>query len=334
MDEVKAIANIGKIGRHKMIETIKIDLEKIKVSFDEWFSEQSLFKNGQYKKIISMLSKSGYTANRDGAVWFTSTSLGEDKDNVLIRSSGTPTYFASDIAYHYNKLVERGFDKVIDIWGADHQGHVPRMKAVVGALGVDPKRLLIIISQLVTLKHGTQRVKASKRSGDIVTLKELVDEVGADPCRFFFLSHSAESQMDFDLDLARKESSENPVYYIQYAHARISSILRLAKERHIEYSNADISLLVDKAELDLIRKMVQFPELIEQIAAKLEPHHLSHYSLQLATSFHWFYKQCRVVSSIKDEEAITKTRLKLVKAAQIVLARCLSLMGMAAPDEM
>ena len=281
-----------------------------------------------------MLDTSGYTANWDGAVWFTSTSLGEDKDNVLIRSSGIPTYFASDIAYHYNKLVERGFDKVIDIWGADHQGHVPRMKAAIGALGVDTERLLIIISQLVTLKHGAQRVKASKRSGDIVTLSELVDEVGADPCRFFFLSHSAESQMDFDLELARKESSENPVYYIQYAHARISSILRLAKERHIKYSNADISLLIDDAELDLIRKMIQLPELIEQIALKLEPHHLSHYSLELATSFHWFYKQCRVVSSIDDEEPITKARLKLVEAAQVVLARCLSLMGMSAPDEM
>ncbi len=334
MPEEQAIAEIGKIGLDKMMKAIEEDLGRIRVTFDVWFSERSLFQNGQYKKALEILNQNGHTTERDGATWFASTALGEDKDNVLIRSTGVPTYFASDVAYHYNKLVERGFDRVIDIWGADHQGHVPRMKAVVGALGVDPDRLVVIISQLVALKRGKELVRASKRTGELVTLRELIDEVGPDACRFFFLSRSAESQMDFDLELAKKQSSENPVYYIQYAHARIVSILRLAAERSIDFSDGDVSLLTDSAELDMIRKMVQLPELIEMMARSLEPHHLTYYSLELATAFHWFYKQCRVVSSVPGDEALTKARLKLVDASRIVLARCLDLMGMAAPEEM
>ena len=335
MSEEDGVAGIGGVGLRKMIEAIRSDLERIGVTFDEWFHERSLFEEGQYDRAMALLKEAGYTAEREGALWFASTALGEDKDNVLVRSTGAPTYFASDVAYHYNKLVERGFNEVIDIWGADHQGHVPRMKAVVAALGVDPSRLKVIISQLVTLKRGQELVRASKRSGDIVTLRELVDEVGPDPCRFFFLSRSAESQMDFDLELAKRESTENPVYYVQYAHARISSILRLARERGIPTSrDGDVSLLTDDAELDLIRKMVQLPEMVETMARNLEPHHLSYYSQEMATAFHWFYKQCRVVSSIPGEEAVTRARLKLVEASRIVLARCLTLMGMSAPEEM
>ncbi|MFQ5934533.1 MAG: DALR anticodon-binding domain-containing protein, partial [Dehalococcoidia bacterium] len=250
---------------------------------------------------------------------------------VVVRSTGEPTYFASDIAYHYNKFVERGFDRVINIWGADHQGHVSRMKAAVSALGVNPDRLDIIVSQMVSLRRGDEVVKVSKRSGDIITLEEVVEEVGADPCRFFFLSRSAASQMDFDLELAKKQSADNPAYYVQYAHARIASILRLAAEKGIDYSDGDISLLGHDAELALIRQMLRLPEVVELIATTLEPQHLPYYNQDLATHFHSFYEKCRVIS---EDEALNKARLKLVKATQLVLAKGLDLMGMTAPERM
>ncbi|MDD4876702.1 MAG: arginine--tRNA ligase [Dehalococcoidales bacterium] len=330
--ETEAISNIGKIGLNVMLNSIKQDLELLKFKFDVWFSEQSLYDNGQYDKVMSLLRKDGYIAEREDAVWFVSTALGEDKDNVVVRGDGTPTYFATDIAYHYNKFLERQFNRVIDIWGADHQGHISRMKAVLGALGISPDRLIVIISQMVTLRRGDELVRVSKRSGDIITLREVIDEVGADACRFFFLSRTADSQMDFDLELAKKESADNPVYYVQYAHARIASILHLAQERGIDYTDGDVSLLMTDPELNLIRKMLLLPEIIEIIVNTLEPHHLTYYAQELATVFHSFYKQCRVVS--QDDETLSKARLKLVKAAQIVLARTLKLMGMAAPDKM
>jgi len=250
---------------------------------------------------------------------------------VLVRSDGSPTYFAADIAYHYNKFLEQGFDRVINIWGADHQGHVSRMKAAVGALGIDPDRLQIVISQMVTLRRGEELLRASKRTGELVTLRELVEEVGVDACRFFFLSRSADSQMDFDMELAKKQSADNPVYYIQYAHARIASILRLAQEKGIDYRQGDTSLLTSEAELTLVRRMLQLPEVMEMVASTLEPHHLSYYATDMATTFHNFYENCRVVS---DDEALTGARLKLVEAAKVVLAKTLGLMGMSAPERM
>ncbi|MFA5605429.1 MAG: arginine--tRNA ligase [Dehalococcoidales bacterium] len=324
-------SKLGKLGLDKMLAQIKDSLESLRVYFDSWFSESSLYEDGQYEKVMSLLKQSGYIAEKESAVWFVSTALGEDKDNVVIRSDGTATYFATDIAYHYNKFIERGFDKVIDIWGADHQGHVSRMEAVVGALGIDPKRLKVIISQMITLKRGGELVKLSKRSGDMISLSEVIEEVGVDACRFFFLCRSADSQMDFDLELAKKESQDNPVYYIQYAYARISSILRLAEEKGINYEDGDVSLLNDESELTLIRRMLLLPEIIEMISNTLEPHHLTYYAQDLATVFHSFYKQCRVVT---DEIEITKARLKLVASARIVLDRTLSLMGMSAPEKM
>ena len=327
----EAEAQIGRLGLARMIGQIKQYLELLGVDFDVWFSEHSLYDNGQYDKVMSMLKKGRHLVEKESAVWFVSTALGEDKDNVVIRSDGSPTYFASDIAYHYNKFVERGFDKVIDIWGADHQGHVSRMKAVVGALGIDPGCLEVIISQMVTLRRGGEMVKISKRSGELVTLREVVDEVGADACRFFFLARSADSQMDFDLELAKKESQDNPVYYVQYAHARISSILQLAQEREISFNDGDVSLLTTEAELALIRKMLLLPEIIELVVNNLEPHHLAYYAQELATAFHSFYKQCRVIS---DDEALCQARLKLVSAAKTVLCNTLRLMGMTAPETM
>ena len=204
--EPDAIKQLGEIGIGKIKDKIKEDLQQLRVEYDVWFREQSLYENGQYEKVMQLLRKGGYLAEKEGATWFVSTSLGEDKDNVVVRSNGVPTYFATDIAYHYNKFIERHFDKVINIWGADHQGHVLRMKAVVAALGIDPEQLQIIIHQMVTLKRGGELVRVSKRTGDLVTLEEVMDEVGVDACRFFFLARSASSQMDFDLELAKKQS--------------------------------------------------------------------------------------------------------------------------------
>ncbi len=327
----EAIQALGAIGLDKAIKAIRSDLELLGISFDTWFSERSLFENSQYEQAMALLREGGHIAEREGAQWFVSTALGEDKDNVLVRSNGVPTYFASDVAYHYNKFLERGFDRVINIWGADHQGHVSRMKVVIGALGVAPERLGIIISQMVTLRRGENVLRVSKRTGELITLRELVDEVGADACRFFFLSRSADSQMDFDLELAKRESADNPVYYVQYAYARIASIQRFAQERNIDCTHGDVASLTTDAELNLIRKMVLFPEVIELAARNIEPHHLPYFAQELATAFHSFYKQCRVVS---DDEALTWARLKLVNAAQIILAKALGLMGMTAPEHM
>jgi arginyl-tRNA synthetase len=331
LPEAEVIGQLGRSGMEKVLAQIKNDLEELGVSFNVWFSESGLYKDGQYQTAFSLLQDEGYISEKEGATWFVSTALGEDKDNVVIRSDGSPTYFATDIAYHYDKFVRRRFDTVIDIWGADHMGHVSRMKAVVGAMGINPERLKIIIAQMVTLRRGGELVRLSKRSGDIVTLRELVREVGADACRFVFLSRSADSQMDFDIELAKKQSAENPVYYVQYAHARVASILRLAKDKQVDYRDGDVYRLTAEAELTLIRKMLMLPEIVELIANTLEPHHLTYYAQDLATAFHSFYNQCRVMS---DDEALTKARLKLVEAAKIVLGKTLRLMGMTAPESM
>ncbi|PZC50980.1 MAG: arginyl-tRNA synthetase [Chloroflexi bacterium] len=335
MPEEKAVAQIGALGLKKMLSIIRKDLESVNVNFDVWFSEtDELHKKGEPDATLNELKKAGYIVNREGATWFESTKLGEERDNVLIRSTGEPTYFALDIAYHSNKFLTRGFDRVINIWGADHQGHVSRMKAAVSAIGVDPERLQIIISQLVALKHGDEVVRASKRTGEMITMRDLVDEVGADACRFFFLSRTPESQMEFDMELAKKESADNPVYYVQYAHARIAGIMNLANQNSLDYTSGDVGLLTHSAEIALIKKMLALPELIDHIGDSMEAHLLPKYATELAAAFHWFYQQCRVVSEIPDEFALTMARLKLVECCRIVFARCLSLMGMSAPEKM
>ena len=334
MSPEDAVRELGGLGQERMVDLIKEDLRHIRVEFDSWFSEGSLYEGGQYEEAVNMLRQGGYISEREGARWFASTALGEDKDNVLVRSTGAPTYFASDVAYHYNKFIQRGYDQAVNIWGADHQGHVARMKAAVSALGIEPERLTIMISQMVTLKRGAEVVKFSKRAGEFVTLRELVDEVGADACRYFFLARTPGTQMEFDLDLAKQQSAENPVYYVQYGHARLSSILSNAREQGIDWSQGDISLLRDPTELALIRKMVLLPELVESMARTLEPHHLPHYALDLATALHWFYENCRVLSSDPADYPLTLARLKLVEAAQIGLSKTLYLMDMEAPDRM
>jgi arginyl-tRNA synthetase len=322
---------IHDLGVQRMLEIIRDDLTAIGVEYDNWFSERSVYENGTYEQTMGLLRERGFVAEREGAVWLVSSALGEEKDNVLVRSTGAPTYFASDIAYHYDKFMKRGFDHVIDVWGADHQGHVPRMKAAVSGLGIDPDRLTIIIYQLVTLKRGSEVVRLSKRAGDIVTLRELVDEVGPDAARFNFVGRAADTHMDFDIELAKRQSADNPVYYVQYGHARIAGILTQAKERGLDVSAGDVSLLTDEAELALIRKMLRLPELVESMALNLEPHQLPHYAMEIATAFHDFYEKCRVLT---DDEALSRARLQLVSAAKVVLARSLNLMGMSAPDRM
>ena len=332
--EDQALREIGDLGREKMVALIREDLSQIGVEFDNWFSERTLYSEGQYETALEKLQEKGYLSTREDALWFNSTMLGDEKDNVVVRSSGEPTYFASDIAYHYNKFVGRDFDAVVNIWGADHQGHVPRMKAAVEGLGIDPERLTILIAQMVTLRRGAEVVRASKRTGDFVTLRELAEEAGSDACRYFFLARTPSTQMEFDLELAKKESSENPVYYVQYAHARNAGILNLARERNIDWSNGDVSLLNDPNELALVRAMLRLPELVQQMSRNLEPHHLPHFTMELAQAFHGFYENCRVISANPEDAEVSLARLKLVESAQIVFRRSLELMGMNAPERM
>ena len=332
--EEQALREIGDLSREKMVGLIREDLSKIGVEFDNWFSERTLYTTGEYDDALGQLRQQGFLSQREDALWFNSTMLGDEKDNVVVRSTGEPTYFASDIAYHHNKFIVRGYDSVVNIWGADHQGHVPRMKAAVEGLGIDPERLTILIAQMVTLKRGKEVVRASKRTGEFVTLRDLADEVGGDACRFFFLSRTPSTQMEFDLELAKQESSENPVYYVQYAHARNAGILNLARERNIDWSMGNVSLLTHPSELALVRNIIRLPELVEQMAQMMEPHHLAHFTMELATAFHGFYENCRVVSANPEDAEVTLARLKLVESAQIVFRRSLELMGMDAPERM
>ena len=326
-------------GIDRIVARIEGDLEALGVEYDVWFRERWVYEAdaetkapSTYDAAMQHLRDKGYLVEKEGALWFASSELGEDKDNVVIRSTGRPTYFASDIAYHYDKFARRQFERVIDVWGADHQGHVSRMKAAVQALDVDLSRLDILIYQLVSFRRGDEVVRLSKRAGNIVLIRDVVDEVGKDAARFFFLSRSADSQMEFDLELAKRQSAENPVYYVQYAHARIAGILTNAAERVGAFDDGDVTLLSHPAELELVRKMLQLPELVHLIATAREPHHLPHYAQDLATAFHAFYTECRVLDL--ENLPLTKARLRLCEAAKITLARALTLMGMTAPDRM
>jgi len=334
MDHARALKELEGIGLGYSLESAHSDTDLMGIHFDRWFSERSLYQEGVFDRVMTLLREGNYLVERDGAIWFTATSLGVDKDEVIIRSNGAPGYFASDIAYHYDKFVRRGFDWVIDVWGADHQGHVPRMHAMMRALGLDPECLTLILYQLVTLKRGGEVVRLSKRTGDIITLREVLEDVGSDAVRYFLVSRAPESQMDFDLDLAKEQSSENPVYYIQYAHARINSILEVAQERGLNNEEGDVSLLTHPMELELIRRMLVLPETVESATTTLSPHPLAHYALDLAGQFHVFYRDCRVVSVEPEDRTQTLARLKLVRAAKLVLARVLHMLGMTAPDRM
>lgn len=339
MPEDQAAIELGRIGMERMVALHRADMDALGVAFDCWLREQSLYDSGEVDATIAVLRERGYVTEREGAVWFTSSSLGDERDNVLVRSTGVPGYMASDIAYHRNKLCLRGFDQVIDIWGADHMGHVPRMRAAVRALGIDPERFVIIVHQNITLRRGGTQVRLSKRTGDIILLADLIDEVGRDACRFFFASRSPDSQMDFDLELAKRESNENPVYYCQYAHARIASILRKAGERVGPFRDGDTSLLTHPSEQQLIRRLMRFPELIIDAARQLQPHPLTYFAQEVAGDFHALYNQCRVLpgTSPRSDDpspAVAKARLKLVAATKQVLANAIGLLGVTAPERM
>ncbi|MFA4884283.1 MAG: arginine--tRNA ligase [Desulfotomaculaceae bacterium] len=315
------------------LQAIKKSLGDFGVRYDVWFSEQSLYDSGAILDTLSFLKDRGYIYESEGAQWFKATSFGVEKDEVVVRSNGIPTYFAADIAYHRNKF-QRGFDWVIDIWGADHHGHVPRMKAAVAALGFDQASLEVVIMQLVRLYKGGEIVRMSKRSGQFVTLEELVGEVGQDAARYFFVMRGSDSHLDFDLDLAKAETNENPVYYIQYAYARICSILRQYGEQGgqmPEASKVNFNLLKEEYELALARKLADFPEEVASAAAGLAPQRIARYLHELAGLLHSFYNSHRVITTEQD---LSDARLVLVNATRITLKNALGLLGLTAPERM
>lgn len=329
LPEDESLATFHREGLQRMVARIKADAELLGIRFDNWFSEASLYEDGTYQKIYDTLQANGQLVEKDGAIWFKGETE-DDKDNVIVRSDGRPTYFASDIAYIYNKLVTRKFDRAIYVWGADHHGHVARLKAAARALGLDDNRITIILYQLVALERDGKPVRMGKRS-KFITLKEVVEEIGADATRFMLLTRSADSQMTLDLGLAVKQSNDNPVYYVQYGHARIASLFRKAEEEGVSPVNANLSLLKHPAELELIRQILRLEEVVDRAATTLAPHHLTYYAQELATAFHSFYHSCRVVG---DNPALSSARLALVQAAKIALANTLRLMGMSAPEQM
>jgi len=334
-EKSEVIIELAPESLRRTIGGIRHTLERLGVFYDQWFHESELLSSGRFDQVMDFLKDSNLIVDRDGAQWFAATKLGLDEDIVVIRSGDAdPTYFATDIAYHHEKFMERKFDRVINVWGADHHGHIARMHAVLTAFGLDPDRLTIILNQIVNFKNEGESLKFSKRNNVIVTVEELLDEVGSDACRFIFLSRSPDSHMEFDLGLAKRQSSENPVYYVQYAHARMASILRTAEEKGINFNSADLDLLVHAQELELIRKIIELPTVVERSAERMEPHHLPHFAMELAKSLQRFYEHCRVVSSEKKDIEISRARLQLVDAARIALRQTLSLMGMSSPERM
>lgn len=335
-----APSDLGALGIELMVRYIRQSLDNFGVRYDRWFSEKSLYDpEGPYDIAMGIVRSKGLLVEKEGARWFSSSELGEDKDNVVVRSDGHPTYYASDIAYHWEKFLRRGFDLVIDVWGADHHGHVSRLKTAAKAVGANPDALHILLYQLVFLKRSGEAVKLSKRAGELVTLDELISDVGADAAKFFFLLRSPGAQMEFDLDLAVKQSSENPVFYVQYAHARLCSILERAREQGLTPEGGDVALLEHPSELALIREMMRLTDVLEIVVTSLEPQQLPHYAMSLANAFHGFndaFKQANDASLkvITSDEAMSKARLRLVLAARIALARVLGIMGMTAPEKM
>ncbi len=316
------------------IANLKRDLEKYRIFYDIWFPESTIHANGEVAQTIELLKKSGLTYEMDGALWLKTTEFGSEKDEVLIRANGIPTYFAVDIAYHRNKFEMRGFDKVINIWGADHHGHVARMEGAMDAIGCDSKKLKVVIMQLVRLIKDGDVARMSKRTGEMITLSDLIDEIGVDAARFFFNLRQAGSHLEFDLDLAVAQNNDNPVFYVQYAHARICSILRNLAEEGItlkDIKDVNLSLLSSKEEIELITKLNSFPQEIESAANALEPSKLTRYLLDLAALFHSFYNSCRVKG---EAEELMQARMTLISLTRTVICNTLSILKINAPDKM
>ena len=319
----------------KNIAGLERDLKRYRITYDKWFRESTLHNDGSVQKVIDALKAKGVTYEQDGALWFKASEYGNDKDIVLVRANGLPTYIVPDIAYHYNKLVTRGYDKAIDILGADHHGYVPRMKAALTALGLDASRLDCVIMQMVRLVRDGETIKLSKRSGKAITLNTLIDEVPLDAARFFFNLREPNSHFDFDLELAAKESSENPVYYVQYAHARICSIIKKAQEQGVELRNPsddELALLNSKEEKDLIRHLSSLTDEVVSAAKSYDPAKITHYVVELATLFHKFYNAQRVM--LDDNESLMQARLFLCKAVKDTIYNILTMLKITAPEVM
>lgn len=332
VDEKERYDFFREYGLKCEMEKLKTDLENFRVGFDVWYSETSLYQNGKIDEALDVLKERGHVYEEDGATWFRSTELGDDKDRVLIKQDGSYTYLTPDIAYHRNKL-ERGFDTLINIWGADHHGYIPRMKAAIEALGYNREQLEVEIIQLVHLFKDGEKMKMSKRTGKAVTMRDLIEMVGLDATRYFFAMRSADTHMDFDLDLAVSKSNDNPVYYSQYAHARISSILRQGVEQGISYEGTtDFSTLSTEKEFELLKKLGEFPQAIAEAAEKRMPHRMTNYIFDLASTFHSFYNADKVLDVEKMDRS--KARLALVKSVQITLRNALALIGVSAPEKM
>ena len=321
------------LAREEKLQSLREDLENFNVTFDAWFSERALHSSGAITAACEALTQNGFMYEKDGALWLRSTAWNDDKDRVVIRENGHPTYLAADIAYHKNKL-ERSFDTIINIWGADHHGYINRVKAAIAALGYEPEQLEVLILQMVNLLQNGQPVKMSKRTGQGVTLNELIEEVGTDAARFFFIMRSIDSQLDFDLDLAKSRSNDNPVYYIQYAHARIASIFRQADEAGLVYGDwaqTDFSVLASEIEIDLIKKLGSYPGEVSEAAQERAPHRIARYCHDLAGLFHAFYNQCRIIGAEPETQT---ARLGLVTAVQQTLRHGLGILGVSAPERM
>ena len=331
MEEEERLHEFKTLALKEKLAALKEDLQAFNVDFDVWFSEKTLHDEGRIKAACDYLLERGHMYEKDGALWLKSTEYGDDKDRVVIRDNGIPTYLAADIAYHRDKF-ERGFDHVINLWGADHHGYIARMKAAVGSLGYKPEQLEVLILQMVSLYRNGELVKMSKRTGQSVTLNELIEEVGTDAARFFFIMRSIDSQLDFDLTLATEKSSDNPVYYVQYAYARICSILRQIADENIAIDDkAPLASLTAEVEINLIKKLGEYPELIAAAAKERAPHRVAHYVYELASLFHSFYNQCRILGV---EPEVQQARLLLVIAVQHVLKHALNILGISAPERM
>ncbi len=325
---------VFELGLNTILDDIRDDLELFGVKYDEWYSERTLMESGAVNKALERLRAAGHVYEKEGALWFRSTDFGDEKDRVVERDNGQTTYFASDIAYHMDKL-ERGFERVIDVWGADHHGYVPRVKAALEALGSDPSKLDVLLVQFANLYRAGEKVQMSTRSGSFVTLRELRKEVGADAARFFYVMRKCEQHLDFDLDLAKSQSSDNPVYYVQYAHARVCSVLRQAAEKKISVEisdgTANLERLTEGHELQLLKTLSRYPEVVELSATNQEPHQLSHYLRDLANDFHTYYNAHQF---LVDDEELRDARIKLILAVRQTLRNGLNLLGVSAPESM
>jgi arginyl-tRNA synthetase len=325
---------VFELGLNSILDDIRDDLAEFGVTYDEWYSERSLTDKGAVNKALERLRDAGHVYEQDGALWFRSTEFGDEKDRVVQRDNGQTTYFASDIAYHMDKM-ERGFDRVIDVWGADHHGYVPRVKAALKALGDDDAKLDVLLVQFAILYRGGERVQMSTRSGSFVTLRELRDEVGNDAARFFYVMRKCEQHLDFDLDLAKSESADNPVYYIQYAHARVCSVLRQLAEKGLERDPArgaaNLDKLTETHEEDLVTMLARYPEVVEAAALSEEPHQVAHFLRDTANAFHTYYNAHQF---LVDDAALRDARLNLCEATRQVIRNGLELLGVSAPEEM